>query len=128
VDVVFAGTVDEVSQNTPEFIFHAKMDDVDMFWSNCETMTCADKESNQVGAYIQLLRTLRAATITVRGRIATGRNGALCKRLCGIMLLRTLKFGFFLHSPGLFYLAFFSSGYCYYKHPGLQLPKVFYWA
>jgi hypothetical protein len=80
VDVVFAGTVDEVSQNTPEFIFHAKMDDVDMFWSNCETMTCADKESNQVGAYIQLLRTLRAATITVGGRIATGRNGALCKR------------------------------------------------
>jgi hypothetical protein len=56
-------TVDEVSQNTPEFVFHAKMDDVDMFWSNCETMTCTDKGSNQVGAYIQLLRTLRAATI-----------------------------------------------------------------
>jgi hypothetical protein len=52
------------------------MDDLDMFWSNCETMTCADKERNQVGAYIQLLRTLSAATSI----IAAGGNGALCKR------------------------------------------------
>jgi hypothetical protein len=94
-----------VSQNTPECIFHAKMDDLDMFWSNCETMTCADKESNQVGA--------RAATFHRRGNesIATGEDGALCTKrtrdprethaggrhqdmviLCGIQLWHLLVF------------------------------------